>query len=138
MLVQAVADCQNVAIFIIESHEIFAGETLIEPHFFFLNRAAVGWAVSCSAFGFSFFFVFSVTISKPPRMMSSSANCRPFLSSFRHIPPQEHFVNLPNSHRTWPSVRNVFLIKIGPKSLGHTRRDICKDKESNLGPVAGY
>ena len=40
--------------------------------------------------------------------------------------------------RTWPSVRNVYLIKIGPKSLGHTRRDICKDKESNLGPVAAY
>ena len=31
-----------------------------------------------------------------PRMMSSSANCRPFLSSFRHIPPQESFVKLAN------------------------------------------
>ena len=29
----AVADCQNVAIHIIESHENFAGETLIEPHY---------------------------------------------------------------------------------------------------------
>ena len=27
-----------------------------------------------------------VTNPKPPRMMSSSANDRPFLSSFRHIP----------------------------------------------------
>ena len=33
---------------------------------------------------------------KPPRMMSSSANDRPFLSSFRHIPPQESFVQLTN------------------------------------------
>ena len=31
--VQAVADCQNVAIHIKESHENFAGETLIEPHY---------------------------------------------------------------------------------------------------------
>ena len=33
LIVQAVADCQNVAIHIIESHENFAGETLIEPHY---------------------------------------------------------------------------------------------------------
>ena len=32
LFVQAVAGCQNVAIHIIESHENFAGETLIEPH----------------------------------------------------------------------------------------------------------
>ena len=31
-----------------------------------------------------------------PRMMSSSANYRPFLSSFRHIPTQESFVKLAN------------------------------------------
>ena len=43
-----------------------------------------------------FFFVLSVTNPKPPRMMSSSANDRPFLSSFRHIPPQESFVQLAN------------------------------------------
>ena len=43
-----------------------------------------------------FIFFLSVTISKPPRMMSSSANYRPFLSSFRHIPPQESFVKLAN------------------------------------------
>ena len=41
-----------------------------------------------------FFVVLSVTNTKPPRMMSSSANDRPFLSSFRHIPPQESFVQL--------------------------------------------
>lgn len=29
LIVQAVADCQNVAIHIIESHENFSGETLI-------------------------------------------------------------------------------------------------------------
>ena len=72
--------------------------------------------------------------------MSSSADCRPFLSSFRHIPPLEHFVKLEinYSDRTWPSVRNVYLVKIGPKSLGDALQDICKDKECNLGPVAGY
>ena len=32
LIVQAVADCQNIAIHIMESHENFAGETLIEPH----------------------------------------------------------------------------------------------------------
>ena len=37
------------------------------------------------------FFVLLVTISKPPRMMSSSANYRPFLSSSRHIPPSGAF-----------------------------------------------
>lgn len=33
LIVQAVADCQNVAIHIIESHENFAGEILIGPHY---------------------------------------------------------------------------------------------------------
>ena len=33
LFAQAVADCQNVAIHIIESYENFAGETLIEPHY---------------------------------------------------------------------------------------------------------
>ena len=42
------------------------------------------------------FVVLSVTNPKPPRMMSSSANDRPFHSSFRHIPPQESFVQLAN------------------------------------------
>ena len=31
-----------------------------------------------------------------PRMMSSSANYKPFLSSFCHMPPQESFVKLAN------------------------------------------
>jgi len=30
---QAVADCENVGIYIIESRENFARETLIEPHY---------------------------------------------------------------------------------------------------------
>ena len=33
LIVQAIADCQNVLIHIIESHENFAGETLIQPHY---------------------------------------------------------------------------------------------------------
>ena len=33
LFVQAVTDFQNVAIHIIGSHENFAGETLIEPHY---------------------------------------------------------------------------------------------------------
>ena len=33
LFVQGVADCQNAAIHIIESHENLAGETLIEPHY---------------------------------------------------------------------------------------------------------
>ena len=33
LFVQAVAGCQNVAIHVIESHDHFAGETLIEPHY---------------------------------------------------------------------------------------------------------
>ena len=73
-------------------------------------------------------------------MMSSSTNYRPFLSSFRHIPPQESFVKLANylfMKKMAENGRNVYLVKIGPKSLEHTRWDICKDKESNLGPVAG-
>ena len=54
---------------------------------------------------FLFFFSFVGEQTQTPmysancchRMMSSSANYRPFLSSFRHIPPQEHFVKLANS-----------------------------------------
>ena len=73
-------------------------------------------------------------------MMSSSANYRPFLSSFRHT-PQESFVKLANynySDKKWPPGRNVDLVKSGPKALTDGRQDICKDKECNLGPVAGY
>ena len=42
------------------------------------------------------FLVLSVTIPKLPWMMSSSANYRPFLRSFRHIPSQDCFVKLAN------------------------------------------
>ena len=33
---------------------------------------------------------------------------------------------------------NVYLVKIGEKPVEDGSQDICKDKESNLGPVAGY
>ena len=62
--------------------------------FFFKPRSHIWLAVSCSAFGLFFFLFLLVSIPEPPRMMSSSANYRPFLSSFRHIPPQEGFVKL--------------------------------------------
>ena len=69
-------------------------------------------------------------------MMSSSANDRPFLSSFRHIPPQESFVQLANV--TWPPGRKAYLVKLGLKSFVDGRQDICKDKKSNLRSVVGY
>ena len=34
--------------------------------------------------------------------------------------------------------RNLYLVEIGPKFVGEGRQDICKDKECNLGPAAGY
>ena len=71
-----------------------------------LNRAAVGWAVFCPAFGF-FFLVLSVKNPKPPGMLSSSANYRPFFSSFRHTSPQESFVQLVKS-----TTVNVFMVTI--------------------------
>ena len=75
--------------------------------------------------GFKFFkllvfFVLSVTNPKPPRMMSSSANDRPFLSSFRHIPPQESFVQL---DKKWPPKRKAYLVKLGLKSFVDGRQD---------------
>ena len=33
---------------------------------------------------------------------------------------------------------NVYLVKIGEKPPGAGSQEICKDKESNVGPVAGY
>ena len=33
---------------------------------------------------------------------------------------------------------NVYLVKIGAKSLRDGSQDICKDTESNLGPFAGF
>ena len=55
-----------------------------------LNRTAV-------LFFFSFVGDYIQTSADDvPQMMSSSANYRPFLSSFRLIPPQESFVKLAN------------------------------------------
>ena len=34
-------------------------------------------------------------------------------------------------------MRNVYLVEIGPISLGDASQDIRKDKECNLGPVVG-
>ena len=73
--------------------------------------------------------------------MSSSANYGPFLRPFRHIPPQESFVTLANilfMKKMAADGKNVYLLKIGPKSLLDGCQDICKDKECNLGPVAGF
>ena len=33
---------------------------------------------------------------------------------------------------------NVYLVQIGGKPVGDGSQEIGKDKESNLGPVAGY
>ena len=33
---------------------------------------------------------------------------------------------------------NVYLVKVGGSPAGDGSQDICKDKESNLGPAAGY
>ena len=32
-------------------------------------------------------------------------------------------------------MKNVYLVKIGPNSVGDAHQDICKDKECNLGSV---
>jgi len=34
--------------------------------------------------------------------------------------------------------KNVYLLKIGAKSFGDGSQDICKDTESNMGPVGGF
>ena len=74
-------------------------------------------------------------------MMSSSANYRPFLSSFRHIPPSGGFSQVSeltvNTKKWRPNGENVYLVQLGPKSFGDGRQDICKDKASNLRPAAG-
>ena len=74
-------------------------------------------------------------------MMSLSANDRLFLSSFRHIPPQESFVQLANltiQTKKLAAGEKAYLVKLGLKSFVDGRQDICKDKESNLGSVVGY
>ena len=90
---------------------------------------------------FSFVCEQTRTPTRPIVMMSSSAKERPFLSSFRHIPPQESFVQLANltiQTKIWPPGRKAYLVKLGFKSFMDGRQDICKDKESNLGSVVGY
>ena len=49
-----------------------------------------------SVYFFSFLCEQTQITPRPIDMMSSSANDRPFLSSFRHIPPQESFAQLAN------------------------------------------
>ena len=93
----------------------------IELLFFFFNCTAIGVHRSCFTFGlfFIFFLVLLVTIPKPLPMMSSSANYRPFLRSFHHIPPQESFAKLVNElfmNKISADVRNVYLVKTRPKS----------------------
>ena len=61
-------------------------------------------------------------------MMSSSANYRPFLSSFRHIPPQEGFVKLMFRPRMAADGKTLYLFKLGPKSFGDGRRTFAKIK----------
>ena len=86
---------------------------------------------------FKLLVVLSVTNPKPPRMMSSSANDRPFLSPFRHIPPQESFVQLASLTIQIKNGRRGERL-FGLKSFVDGRQDICKDKKSNLGSVVGY
>ena len=43
----------------------------------------------------------------------------------------------PNS-RAFRSIRRKVYLALGLKSFVDRRQDICKDKESNLGSVAGY
>ena len=85
---------------------------LIQTSLLLLNRAAVGWAVSCSAFGF--FFVGEQTQTPTAnclhRMMSSSANYRPFLSSSRHISPSGGFCQV--------SELTVYTKKWRPSAMG--------------------
>ena len=104
------------------------------------NRPAYGCAVSCSAF--VFFFVGEQTQTPTAnclhRMVSSSANYRPFLSSFRHIPTSGGFCQVSELTvytKKWRP--NGEMVQLGPKSFGDGRQDICKDKASNLGPAAG-
>ena len=64
-------------------------------------RAAVGVRGHVLPSVYFFFFSFvgdyiQTSADDVPRMMSSSANYSPFLSSFRHMPPQESFVKLAN------------------------------------------
>ena len=105
---------------------------------------------SCFALGLFLFIYLVLSGSRPKlpltanclhRMMSSSANYRPFLSSFRRIPPSGGFCQVSELtvyKKKWrPKGENVNSVQLGPKSFGDGRQDICKDKASNLGPAAG-
>ena len=50
-------------------------------------------------------------------------------------PPRDIFVKLANGRLRR---QNVYLHKIVAKSFGDVSLDICKYKESNLEPVAGF
>ena len=77
------------------------GTRSIRPRFEFPKSSYVEWnGIFHQAGPILFFYRLSTFPTKRSfmyRMMSSSANYRPFLSSFRHTPPQEHFVKLANS-----------------------------------------
>ena len=65
--------------------------------FFFKPRSIAERFIALpSVYFFSFVCEQTRTPTPPIVMMSSSANDRPSLSSFRHIPPQESFVQLAN------------------------------------------
>ena len=127
------------------------GHVLPSVYFFKPRSRRLGGFLLCLRNFRNFFLVLSVSRPKLPlghcchQMMSSSANYRPFLSSFRYIPPPPPsgaFCQVSkrtiSTVRTWPSVRNVYLTKIGPNSVGDVHQDVCKDEECNLGSVAGY
>ena len=102
----------GIKIVTIYKRSIFQVEWLIATLILCISHCSESDSVSSRVFysavsttrRFLFFFVLSVSRPKLPahsancchRMMSPSANYRPFLSSFRHIPPQEHFVKLAN------------------------------------------
>jgi len=75
-------------------------------------------------------------------MISALTNYRPFFSSFFIIyllPSRESFVKLANEYAHTVMAHSAFIYsKIGAKSFGDGSQDICKYKESNLGPVAGF
>ena len=76
-------------------------ENFIYEIFATFCRAAVGVRSHVLPLVYFLFFSFvgdyiQTSADDVPWMMSSSANYRPFLSSFRHIPPQESFVKLAN------------------------------------------
>ena len=103
-------------------------------------KACSGHVLPSVYFVFSFVGDYSRTFEDDVIISQLQAISQVFLS----YPPSGEFCQVSeliileeNGHRR-ENERNVHLVKIGPKSLGHTRQDICKDKESNLGPVAGY